>query len=313
MEQKNVFSEVLSTVTKYFTVAVIVMVIGILCSGIRIVENGNVAVILRCGKVVGNTYEEKVHGPGLLLAFPYVIDEVVMVPTGSVIEQNVYTYFTDETGYAPYTYAYLITGDQNIATLSASVKYVVSDPVAYALHVKDVQLIINACVSNAMLTEAASTDVDALLTNGQDRFAAAALHRASEKIAQSGIGVELTTLELTQVRMALEVREKYNEVNAATVEAATMLENAESYRITLLPDAQAKASQMVSQANSDKSAAIAQANAYLAEFRGLLEEYRANPLLVRTRLYNQKVTQMLGAIGTVRIVQDGETKIFLNP
>ena len=313
MENKKVFSEVLTTVTRYFVIAVVVMVIGILCSGIRVVESGNVAVILRCGKLVGNTYEEKVHEPGLLLAFPYVIDEVIMVPTGSVIEQNVTTYYTDESGYAPYTDKYLITGDQNIATLSASVKYVVSDPVSYALYVKDIDGIINACVSNAMLTEAASTDVDALLTNGQDRFAAAALQRAAQKVKQSGIGVELTTLELTQVRMALEVREKYNEVNAATVDAATILENAQSFRITLLPDAQADAAQLVSQANSDKSAAIAQANSYLAEFRGLLDEYGANAEVVRTRVFNQKVIEMIEAIGTVRVVQDGESKIFLNP
>lgn len=313
MEQKKVFSEVLNTVTKYFVVAVIVMVIGILCSGIRVVESGNVAVILRFGQIVGDTYEEKVHEPGLLLAFPYIIDEVIMVPTGNVIEQNVTTYSTDESGYAPYTDKYLITGDQNIATLSASVKYVISDPVAYALHVNDVESIINACVSNAMLTEAANTDVDALLTTGQDQFAAAALSRATGKVNQSQIGVELTTLELTQVRMAIEVREKYNEVNAATVDAATLLENAQSHRITLIPNSQAEAARLISQARSDQSAAIAEANSYLAEFRGLLEEYKVNPDVVRTRVFNQKVMEMIQAIGTVRVVQDGETKIFLEP
>lgn len=313
MEQKKVFSEVLNTVTKYFVVAVIVMVIGILCSGIRVVESGNVAVILRFGQIVGDTYEEKVHEPGLLLAFPYIIDEVIMVPTGNVIEQNVTTYSTDESGYAPYTDKYLITGDQNIATLSASVKYVISDPVAYALHVNDIESIINACVSNAMLTEAANTDVDALLTTGQDQFAAAALSRATEKVNQSQIGVELTTLELTQVRMAIEVREKYNEVNAATVDAATLLENAQSHRITLIPNSQAEAARLISQARSDQSAAIAEANSYLAEFRGLLEEYKVNPDVVRTRVFNQKVMEMIQAIGTVRVVQDGETKIFLEP
>ncbi len=313
MEQKKLFSEVLSTVTRYFLIAVILMVIGICCSGIRVVESGNVAVILRCGKLVGNTYEEQVHEPGLLLAFPYIIDEVIMVPTGSVIEQNVTTYHTDETNSNAYTDKYLITGDKNIATLSASVKYVISDPVAYALNVSDVSAIINACVSNAMLTEGARTDVDLLLTSGQDAFAAEVLSKASQKIELCGIGVELTTIELTSVRMALEVRSIYDKVNGATVDANTLLENAKSYRTSLLPFAEAEAAALISQANSDKSTLIAQANTDLAEFWGVAEEYATNPELVRARLYSTKVRQMLEAIGTVRVVQDGETKIFLNP
>ena len=74
MQKSNLFADILTTVTKYLKVLVVIVVAGIFMSGIRVVKSGEVALVLRFGKLVGNTYEEQVHEPGLLLAFPYIID-----------------------------------------------------------------------------------------------------------------------------------------------------------------------------------------------------------------------------------------------
>lgn len=312
MKKNTLFAEILQSVTKYFLILVIIVMLGIACSGIRVVESGNVALVLRFGKLVGDTPEEQIHEPGLLFVFPYIIDEVVTVPTGSVIEQSVTTYFTPD-DMRTVDGSYVITGDKNIAVLSASVKYVVSDPVAYALNVKDIGSVINACVSNAMLTRAAGEDVDVLLTSGKDAFAANSLRYANEKIAQANVGVTLNTLELTKVSMPIEVRETYDKVNSATVEAATILENANLYREKLIPQANANASAVVTNANNAYSGAIATANAALAEFWGVVDEYETNPQVVKLRIFNAKVAQIVEKIGTVRVVQDGESTILLIP
>ena len=91
-KKNSLFADVLRTITRYFLVLVAVVVIMIAVSGIRVVKSGEVALILRFGKLVGNTYEEQVHEPGLLFAFPYIIDEVITVPTGNVMEQVVTTH-----------------------------------------------------------------------------------------------------------------------------------------------------------------------------------------------------------------------------
>ena len=91
--KKNViFSDILQSLSKYFKIAVVIMTVAICLSGVRFVKSGNVALILRFGNLVGDTYDEQVHEPGLLLAFPYIIDEVVIVPTGSIIEQKITTH-----------------------------------------------------------------------------------------------------------------------------------------------------------------------------------------------------------------------------
>lgn len=311
MKKNDLFSKILTHVTRYLRVLVVLVLLGICFSGVRVVKSGNVALILRCGQLVGDTYEEQVHEPGLLLALPYIIDEVIMVPTGSVIEQSVSTYYTDKTQKTA-DGGYVVTGDENIAVLSASVKYVIEDPVAYALNANQVEQMIDGAVSNALLCQAAQSDVDALLTNGKDEFAAEAIKTASNSLKLAKCGVRLTNLELTQMSMPEEVRVIYEQVNSSTVRAQTIIENANNYRNTIIPYAQSSASSTVALANVDKSNAVSQAETDLAEFWGLLEEYRQNPQVVRTRLYSMKVSQLLETIGRVHVVEDGQTRIYID-
>lgn len=312
-KKKTLFADILGSLTKYFIILVVAVVICIALSGLKIVDSGNVAVILRFGEIVGDSYEEQVHKPGLLLAFPYIIDEVVMIPTDSVIEQLVTTHYTDGNIMSGSSGGYVITGDQNIAVISASVKYVISDPVSYALHVADVSSIINASVSNAMITEAATLGVDSLLTDGKDDFNASVLNSAAAKLKAADIGVTISTLELTQVSMPAEVKGIYEQVNSSTVQAATMLQEAAQYRTKVIASANTSANNEIASAKVTLAEKSANANSELYEFWGVLEEYEANPEVVKARIYSNKLTSFLKRLAYVRVVEDGEMKIFLKP
>lgn len=314
MKQKTLFADVLETVTKYFLLLVGLVVVGIFFSGLRVVESGNVAVVLRFGRLVGDSYEEQVHEPGLMFAFPYIIDEVVMVPTGSVMEQSITTHYTDPNGAVPTSGGgYVITGDQNVAVVSASVKYVISDPVAYALYVQDITSMINCAVSGAMLSEAASFDVDKLLTDGKDSYGTAVLTRADAKLQAIGAGITLTAVELTNVAMPEEVREVYETVNSATVQATTIVERARQYSQNLIPAAQSNATSLIAAANADKALKVAAANSDMAEFWGVKEEYEANPDVVKTRIYSARAISFMERLKKVYVVQNGDNKIVISP
>ena len=310
--ENALYTDILSSLTKYFKYAVIVMGLIICLSGVRFVRSGNVALILRFGSLVGDTKEEQIHEPGLLLAFPYVIDEVIMVPTGSVIEQKITTHYTEGYMSGWKEDGYVITGDQNIAVISTCVKYKIIDPVAYALNMKDIEGIVNGSVSNAMVEVAANMSVDDILTSGKNQYANSTIQKAQEKLDIAGAGISIINLELTTVSMPKEVVAIYENVNAAAVQASTLIEEAETYRDTKIPEAQAQAAALISEANSSYSSAISSANQAVAEFWGLLEEYNLNKTVVRTRIYNEKISEAISKIGTVKVVQDGDSKIFLN-
>ena len=54
-KKNSLFADVLRTITRYFLVLVAAVVIMIAVSGVRVVKSGEVALILRFGKLVGNT------------------------------------------------------------------------------------------------------------------------------------------------------------------------------------------------------------------------------------------------------------------
>ncbi len=313
MKRNEIFKDVLNSMTKLFVIAVIAITLIFCFSGVRFIKSGNVALILRFGKLVGNTAEEQIHDPGVLFAFPYIIDEVITVPTGSIIEQKVETHYTPANMTSNIrNNGYVITGDNNIAVISASLKYTIDDPVSYALKIKDIESVINACVSNAMVEVAAYMPVDDILTSGKEEFTKEVLERAQEKTDIAECGIEAKTIELTYVGMPNEVREVYEGVNAAVVEASTIIENATQYRETVIPEAQAQADKVISEANSAYSTGISNANSQLAEFWGVLDEYIVSSDIVRTRIYNQKVSEALKKIGKIKVVHDGDSNIIIN-
>lgn len=310
-KKKTMFADVLETVTKYFLILVAIVVLFILFSGIRVVESGQVALVLRFGELVGDNYEEQVHEPGLLFAFPYFIDEVIIIPEEQVMDQVVMTHYTAGLELTGSEGGYLITGDRNVALVSASVKYTVTDPVAYALRIQDIPAIVDGTVSSAMVNKSAGMDVDDLLTTEKLNFASAVTDFATQKLDMLGVGVEITSLELTQVVMPEEVRDVYENVNAARLQANTIIERAVQFETTLIPQAQADAFSMQSKARAEQVQAIAKANVELAEFWGVLEEYQKDPNSVQTRLYSERVKQIFQKIGKVYVVEDEDTQIFI--
>ena len=108
---------ILNTAMRYCKWLIVILIVLICCSGIRVVNNYEVAVVLRFGRLVGDTREEQVREPGLLLAFPYVIDEVIKVPVGKVHEVSISTHadIADPTYAEIENTGYVITGDESIS------------------------------------------------------------------------------------------------------------------------------------------------------------------------------------------------------
>ena len=310
-KEKNVFGEILTSLTRTFAVLVAAVTLFILLSGLRIVKSGEVALIYRFGKLAGSTYEEQVHEPGLLFAFPYIIDEVVIIPTSSVRVLEVTTHYTagQMSGYT--RNGYVISGDRNVILISAVVQYVVSDPVSYSRNVGDEKSLISATVSGQMVNVAAGMSSDALLTTGKLEFAENVKKGAGAILSDMNTGLSLVSVELTSVTMPQEVKDVYDSVNSAKVYAETLKEQPAQYRDTVIPSAEAAAQSMISSADAYRTTKVAEANSYLAEFRGVLEEYSRGSESVRIRLYNQKIGEIISKIGSIRFVDGGGSKIVI--
>ena len=156
-----------------FKWVVALLVILFWFSGITSVKPGNVGMLMRFGKLQG-VGQGRIMKPGLALAAPYPIDEVIQVPEMK-IEQleitEIYKPLKDEIVVEdtidPLLEGYAITGDMNVIQTKIMVKYKITDPIEYRLGVENPEAFLHDIVLTSFTQVAALWSIDDLLRQHQ--------------------------------------------------------------------------------------------------------------------------------------------------
>ncbi len=316
-EQRKAINESLDSAFRFLRWSGIIVLIVIACSGVTFVKPDEAAMVLRFGRLTGATPADQVHGPGILIALPYLIDEVVRVPVKRVQEVQV-TLFSGEAlpsiaddsedatapeaSLDPRTVGYCLTGDQNIVHADALVKYQVSDPIAYALLTRAPESIVNDVVCEALTQAIGCAGVDAVLAEGKKALATSVMLRAQKRLDDAGVGVALAALEFREIRPPDAVAPDFEAVVSAYVEKETKVRESHTYRETEVPQAQADRDRMISDAEAFAADRLARARGEVSTFRSVLAEYRDNPKVVRERLYREATEKIVGGVGSRTLV-----------
>jgi membrane protease subunit HflK len=291
--------------------------LAVLLSGIRVVGSDEVAVRLRFGKLVGSTRADQVHGPGLLVGLPYLIDEVIRVPVKRVQEMRIdaLTSRSMATGDSlDITFSgYALTGDHNIVQPEAVLKFQVADPVAWAVRIAGPESLVHDAAVAALTQTLGEMEIDAALAAGQKQVAARALSRAQARLDQGGSWVRLLALEFTRLRPPAQVARFFDDVQSAFVERKTRVDEARGYREQTVPRAAADAQARVREAEGAEAADLARARGAAAAFAAIRAEYRRNGAVVRQRLYREAMDSVLASAGGRVLVPPGADGRILIP
>lgn len=277
-------------------------------SGITIVRPDEVAVILRWGRLVGSTPALQQHGPGLLFSFPRPVDHVVRVQVKHVSELPVLTLasLSDLEGFGqtldPLTVGYAITGDQNIVHLEMVARYQVRDPAEWAFYGPGAEDVLRVEVTTAMVRSLGEMGVDRVLADGRKSLIATATRRAQAGLDAAHSGLELSSLELTRLAPPLALARDFDAVQSAFIEAETKKKDAQTFAQGAIPQAQAEADRSLQSARAAGAEDLARARGEAEAFLALDREYRANPVVVRERLYRDAVERAIGGASKVRWV-----------
>ena len=144
--------------------------------------------------------------------------------------------------------------------------------------------------------------VDVVLAEGRKDLIALATRRAQEGLDAAHSGLELSSLELTRLSPPAALVADFDAVQSAFIGAETAKKEATAYAQGAIPEAQAAAHTAVESAQAAAAADLARATGDAGAFRALAREYRANPTVVRERLYRDAVERAIGAAGSVRWV-----------
>ncbi|MDF2987031.1 MAG: HflK protein [Eubacterium sp.] len=303
----SVIEESLKSSSLYIKIIAIVVIIGILLSGITFVQSGEVALVLRFGKLVGDIPAEQVLQPGIHFNLPFLMDKVIRIPVQKVQEVKIDSLYTYDFIKDISKTGCVLTGDNNIVILDAVLKYKITDPVRYTLGVEQPEENLKELTTCSLTGEIASMSVDRILTDQKKELAGAVLEEVQKRADQIGLGVQLVALEFTDLQPPNEVKDAFDQVTSTNVKNETLIQEAKSYKEKVIPQAVAERDSMIQGAKSYKLERIAQANSDVSQFYGVIEEYRKNPEVVHERLYREKVENIMKKIADTILVPKEES------
>ncbi|MEM9366229.1 MAG: protease modulator HflK [Planctomycetota bacterium] len=287
------------------------------CSGITTIGPGEVGLVLRCGRLTGASPADQVRQPGLLLALPYPIDEVIRVPVQQEREIAV-SALRNDVSVKRGMPGYALSGNQNILEADLTVKYRITDPIAHTFRNRDPSRILRDTVIGAAVEVIAQWHVDDALRLqratdlGPEKLASAVLREAQPLIDQMNLGVELTAIEFREVQPPSTVADAFQAVQSERIAIETKKREAEGYASRIVPAAEAESNSLIQRATRQATDLRTRADEEVALFEQVHDEYVRNPRLVWNRLHLETMEGLMRDGGQFRFVDPG-TRLVLTP
>lgn len=251
-----------------------VMLISYLLSGIYTVKLDEEGVVRRFGKITKDV------SPGIHYRLPSPIEEVSIVNTGEV--QRI------ETGIQE-----LLTGDTNLVNINLSVHYRINDATAYLLNVNNIDTLIQSAASTSIRQIVGTSKIDDILTDGKEQMEAAARDSLSQTLNKSDSGIEIVNVQLIQADPPESVLSSFQDLATARQDKSIYINEALSYKNTIVPQANADAYKIVSEAESYKEDKIQTAKGDAALFAQKENAYSKSKKVTKFRLYLEAMEKVL--------------------
>jgi len=309
------FTQIMEYIIRYFKLTVCFAAVLIVLSGVYRVESSQTTVVLRLGRLVGDSPEEQLKKPGLHFALPFFIDKVIKIPVHTVQEIEITTHYKPGGSVASPDIernGYVLTGDRNIVLIKAKIKYRINDPVRYTLFISDADKIIDGIVSGELTRIASHSDVDSILTSGRADLSLDVMRNSQALMDALQLGVLVSGVELTEITAPAETIRYFEEVRNAAIYKATTYQQAQEYASNRILGAQGAASVLKQTAVSEQSGKLIKARNEMAEFNGLYEQYARNPQIIMSGTFRQRVGAVLKKVGKSIVIPAGtETPAFI--
>ena len=277
---------------KFFTYLFLGLISLYILLGIRIVNEADRLVVLTLGKY------NRVIGPGLVFHFP-VVEEIYSAENISKIRTFVLP-------------TNMLTKDENIVDVELNVQYTLSDLKKYALNVEDPEITIRQATESALRHVIGENDMDELLTSGAAEISSNILLRLEEYLNIYDAGISVQQVNIEQRQPPAEVIDSFRDVVAAREDREKLINEAEKYRNSIVPQARGEAQKQIEDAQAYKDQVVAVAEGEADRFSALLIEYRKAPDVTRQRLYLDAVEEVLSSSTKVMIdVEGGNNLLYL--
>jgi membrane protease subunit HflK len=289
--------------------AVAILVLAGFVSCFYTVQPEERAVIKRFGKVYG------IAEPGLHFKLPFGVDAVQHVATERVLKQE-FGFRTEdlrEPGQSQYAgtdfpdESLMLTGDLNIIDVEWVVQYRISDPIKYLYGMREPTRTLRDLSESVMRRVVGNHIGSDVLTVGRVEIGNKVREELQAAMDKYDNGIQVMTVQLQDVVPPSRVQPAFNDVNEARQEQERMVNEATRQANEAIPRAEGAAKRTIAEAEGYAIERVNQAQGETARFTDVLAEYRNAPGVTRSRMYLETLGQALPKIGSVVVMQEGQT------
>ncbi|MCB1874605.1 MAG: FtsH protease activity modulator HflK [Chromatiales bacterium] len=283
-----------------FKVAVGVLLIVWLFSGVYIVDEGKRGVVLRFGEFVDST----TPGPHWHIPSPIETVEIVDVEQQRYVEVGYRSGGRRQAEGSVPREALMLTEDENIVDVQLAVQYRIKNARDYLFNVIDPDLVLRQATESAIREVVGKSKMDFLLTQGRSEIVADTKDVLQRTLDTYESGLQVISVNMQKARPPQEVKAAFDDAIKAREDEQRQKNEAEAYASEVLPKARGGAARQLEDANAYRSQVVAQAEGESARFTKLLTEYEKAPAVTRERLYLEAIESVMGS--TNKVVMDAK-------
>lgn len=295
----------------------ILVFVAYLFSGITLIKPGEVGIILRMGKLVGDNPANQIHKPGWMFALPKPFDTVIKIPDMKILQVGIRELASSNrpidakgniSSIDPTIEGYCISGDENIFQTSIFVKYQITDPIklifGYTIPLSLADSIIHDLTVAEMTSVSCRFTIDGLLTKDKKELSQQVQQQVQEKLNELDSGLTIISLEISEMGPPPFLKDDFEDVQSAYVDQFQYINRANNDREIKLPEAQGAYEKSINDATAYKETTIAKANAEAGKFNQMLKAYEQNPVEVGHDLKSRTLKKLISDSGNIIVFPD---------
>lgn len=208
--------------------------------------------------------------------------------------------------------ASMITGDYNIVSVDFFIEWKVSDPQKYLFNSENPDSILSFVAQAAARDIIGSSTVDDILTTGKMTIQSNIKALMTERLTGYDIGVQVTDVKIQDAEPpTAEVSAAFKEVETAKQQMETAINEANAYKASVIPKANADADKIIKDAEAYTEERTNEATGQASKFSAIYTEYSRNPAVTKKRMYLEMLEEALPGVKVYINATEGGTNTVL--
>ena len=187
----------------------------------------------------------------------------------------------------------MLTGDQNIIDIDFVVQWRIKDAASFLFNIRNPADTVKLAAESAIREVVGQTNLEDALARKRTQVEIGTLDVLQKILDGYNAGVFIASVKMQKVEPPQQVIDAFNDVQRAKQDRERQQNEAQAYSNDILPKAKGEAERQIQEATAYKEKLTREAEGEAKRFLSVYEAYKGGKEVTRTRLYLERMQQVL--------------------